>query len=79
MAKPDSTQPRGHAPNTRNKAAPTAYLPDRFLTVKDVPEPHPTKTLLRINGAWLKKAGFIAQTRVRVRVMPGCLVITAQD
>jgi toxic protein SymE len=32
---------------------------------------------LRLNGSWLEEAGFSTGTKIDVRVMPGCLVITA--
>jgi hypothetical protein len=33
---------------------------------------------VRLRGLWLEQAGFTAQTRVRVRVLDGMLVITAE-
>lgn len=33
---------------------------------------------LNLKGRWLEECGFATDTPVRVRVMPGCLVITAQ-
>lgn len=80
MAKPDHTQDRPPAANGNHYRTPaTGNVPDRFLTVADIPEPKPNKTAIRLRGKWLQQAGFLAQTRVRVRVMPGCLVITVQD
>ncbi|MEW5561629.1 SymE family type I addiction module toxin [Enterobacter asburiae] len=32
---------------------------------------------LRLNGTWMEEAGFTTGTKLDVRVMPGCLVITA--
>lgn len=32
---------------------------------------------LRLNGRWMEEAGFTTGTKIDVRVMPGCLVITA--
>lgn len=31
---------------------------------------------IRMQGKWLEQAGFTIHTRVRVRVMKGCLVLT---
>lgn len=39
-------------------------------------EPAPTITL---KGYWLEDAGFETGTPLKVRVMPGCLVLTAQE
>ncbi len=33
----------------------------------------------RNNGLWLEQAGFDIKTPARVRVMPGCLVVTAEE
>ncbi|ROS26554.1 SymE family type I addiction module toxin [Raoultella terrigena] len=33
---------------------------------------------LRLNGTWMEEAGFATGTKLDVRVMPGCLVITAR-
>lgn len=34
---------------------------------------------LHLKGNWLKEAGFETGTPLKVRVMPGCLVLTAQE
>lgn len=34
---------------------------------------------LQMRGDWLAAAGFDIQTPVRVRVMPGCLVVTIDE
>lgn len=31
---------------------------------------------IRMQGKWLEQAGFTIHTRVRIRVMKGCLVLT---
>jgi hypothetical protein len=49
---------------------------ERFLTVALYPEPHPRLPWIRLRGLWLEEAGFTPRTRVRVRIMRGCLVIT---
>ena len=52
---------------------------ERFLTVQVNPEFYPRQTpWLRLRGNWLSDAGFTPQTRIKVRVMHGCLVITKQ-
>jgi toxic protein SymE len=62
---------------------------ERLLTVGILPEVRlqagfdldrrPPKPWVRLHGLWLREAGFMPQSRVRVRVMPGCLVITAEQ
>ena len=49
---------------------------ERFLTVSIYPESIPRLPWIRLRGLWLEQAGFVPQTRIRVRVMRGCLVIT---
>lgn len=34
---------------------------------------------LQMKGLWLERAGFASDTAVKVRVMEGCLVITAEE
>ncbi len=34
---------------------------------------------LQMKGVWLEQAGFDIKTPVKVRVMPGCLVVTAEE
>lgn len=50
---------------------------ERFLTVSLYPEAQPRLPWIRLRGRWLEAAGFVPRTRIRVRVMWGCLVITA--
>lgn len=47
--------------------------------IKDKP-PSPAKPVpwIRLRGLWLRQAGFEVSEIVKVRVMKGCLVITAQ-
>lgn len=33
---------------------------------------------IKLRGLWLQQAGFEVNDRVRIRVMQGCLVITAE-
>lgn len=51
---------------------------ERFLTVQLVPEAKPKIPWIRLRGLWLQQAGFTPQSRIRVRVMNGCLVITRE-
>lgn len=53
-------------------------MQERFLTVALYPEPNPHVPWIRLRGLWLRQAGFTPKSRVRVRVMPGCLVITKE-
>lgn len=57
------------APANKNKQV-------RFLTVSRFPKPRAEIPWIRLNGFWLKQAGFTIRTKVKVRVMDGCLVIT---
>jgi Toxin SymE, type I toxin-antitoxin system len=57
----------------------TEIKPQRFLTVQLAPESWPRETpWIRLRGKWLAAAGFPLQTRIKVRVMKGCLVITPE-
>jgi toxic protein SymE len=67
---------RNDTPNA--PAAKGDFKPDRFLTVQLVPEPRPRIPWIRLRGLWLAQAGFTPQSRIRVRVMNGCLVITPE-
>ena len=49
---------------------------DRFLTVQLYPAVNPKIPWIRLRGLWLLQAGFTPQTRIRVRIMNDCLVIT---
>ncbi|GLR10912.1 endoribonuclease SymE [Mixta theicola] len=40
---------------------------------------HNRATSITLKGAWLDDAGFETGTPLRVRVMPGCLILTAQE
>lgn len=51
---------------------------ERFLTVSFYPEAKPRVPWIRLRGLWLQQAGFTPQSRIRVRVMTGCLVITKE-
>ncbi len=64
--------------HTQDIATPDGVYKDRLLTVSLYPEPRPRLPWIRLCGLWLQQAGFEPQSRVRVRVMQGCLVITAE-
>jgi toxic protein SymE len=51
---------------------------ERRLTVSLYPQPTPTVPWIRLCGLWLAQAGFTPQSRVLVRVMHGCLVLTLE-
>jgi hypothetical protein len=51
---------------------------ERFLTVSLYPEAQPKIPWIRLRGLWLQQAGFTPQSRIRVRVMTDCLVITRE-
>ena len=51
---------------------------ERLLTVSIYPEAKPHVPWIRLRGLWLQQAGFTPQSRIRVRVMVGCLVITKE-
>ena len=48
---------------------------ERFLTVTDLHTPRDTP-FLRVAGKWLAQAGFPVDTKVKIKVVKGCLVIT---
>ncbi|WP_461482613.1 SymE family type I addiction module toxin [Porticoccus sp.] len=39
---------------------------------------NPSVPWIQLKGKWLEKAGFAIDTLIKVRVMNGCLVLTAQ-
>lgn len=45
---------------------------ERYLTVSYISHKIP---YIRLQGNWLKEAGFVIQAKIRVRVMKECLVI----
>jgi len=52
---------------------------ERFLTVLLCPQPRPKLPWIRLCGLWLLDAGFRPKSRVKVRVMKDCLVITCEE
>ena len=68
MAKPD---------NTRNNPKPSNQThQERSATVGRCPDNPPRTPWIRLRGLWLEQAGFSPKTKVRIRVMTDCLVIT---
>ncbi|MFC0075291.1 SymE family type I addiction module toxin [Samsonia erythrinae] len=54
--------------------------PERYLRVGYRPNKGDISTpAINISGKWLDEAGFTTGLPLKLRVMPGCLVITAQD
>jgi hypothetical protein len=51
---------------------------ERILTVSLYPEAWPHVPWIRLRGMWLQEAGFTPHSRVRVRVMKDCLIITKE-
>jgi len=53
----------------------------RTYTVGYVRDPRTFERLpaVTLKGNWLAEAGFITGTSVDVRVMPGCLILTARE
>ena len=53
-------------------------------TIKDKHHTHFDRTVyttvpwINIQGQWLKQAGFVIHTPIKVRVMHGCLVLTVE-
>ena len=60
------------------KAADVSIKQERLLTFQLYPQQRPRLPWIRLRGLWLQQAGFVPQSRVRVRVMHGCLVITTE-
>jgi toxic protein SymE len=69
-----------------NKAEPkvlrnmtVSYVRTRHIDPATLRTTHYTcRASLRLNGTWMEEAGFTTGTKLDVRVMPGCLVITAR-
>lgn len=55
-----------------------SYARTRHIDPSTLRTTHYTcRASLRLNGRWMEEAGFTTGTKLDVRVMPGCLVITA--
>ena len=53
-------------------------FPERSATVANLIEKKTHYPWIRLRGLWLAKAGFTPETKVRIRVMTDCLVITKE-
>ncbi|MDX5631076.1 MULTISPECIES: SymE family type I addiction module toxin [unclassified Brenneria] len=54
--------------------------PERYQRVGYRPNRGDTSTpAINISGKWLQEAGFSTGQPLKLRVMPGCIVITVQD
>ncbi|RLM18181.1 hypothetical protein BIY29_18610 [Brenneria alni] len=54
--------------------------PERYQRVGYRPNKGDTSTpAINISGKWLQEAGFSTGQPLKLRVMPGCIVITVQD
>jgi len=47
--------------------------------LKQAPQERTTIGQILLKGSWLVKAGFSVDSPVKVRVMEGCLVVTAES
>jgi hypothetical protein len=52
---------------------------ERILTVGFYQSQNLSIPLIRIKGKWLLNAGFMPKMRVRVSIVPGCLIILPDD
>jgi toxic protein SymE len=63
--------------HTRDLRTPTTDDPVQRLTVSFYQDDNPDTLWIKLYGAGLKQAGFAPQSCVRIRIMPGCLLITS--
>jgi toxic protein SymE len=63
--------------HTRDLRTSTTDDPVQRLTVSFYQDDNPEALWIKLCGADLKQAGFVAQSSVRIRIMPGCLLITS--
>ncbi|GAB2932778.1 hypothetical protein GCM10011328_34980 [Hafnia psychrotolerans] len=73
MAEPDS---KSEVVTTEVPELKTRRYTGGYILDWQTHEPEPTITP---KGYWLEDAGFETGTPLKVRVMPGCLVLTAQE
>jgi len=74
----DRSLPRKAEPKVlRNMTV--SYVRTRHIDPATLRTTHYTcRSSLRLNGRWMEEAGFTTGTKLDVRVMPGCLVITTR-
>ncbi|WJY16918.1 SymE family type I addiction module toxin [Pectobacteriaceae bacterium CE90] len=73
MAKQDSKSEvvTTEAPELKTRSYTVGYIRDW--------KTHNKATSITLKGSWLDDAGFKTGTPLKVRVMPGCLVLTAEE
>ena len=64
---------------TTPRKPPAKIKAERFVTVSLYPEANPTTPFIRLRGLWLRQAGFNVQTRVRIQVKQGRLILTPES
>ncbi|MDE9430569.1 SymE family type I addiction module toxin [Xenorhabdus bovienii] len=69
--------------NTHSNAGTCIYKisqPERYQKVVYRPKGlNRTTPAINLSGNWLSEAGFSVNNPLKIRVMPGCLIITAQN
>ncbi|MCT4713112.1 SymE family type I addiction module toxin [Enterobacteriaceae bacterium H11S18] len=70
-----------HATNLEVVTTEVPELKNRRYTVGHIRDwrTHEPATSITLKGNWLNDAGFVTGTPLKIRVMPGCLVLTAQE
>ncbi|MGB7195216.1 MAG: hypothetical protein WBD81_17305 [Collimonas pratensis] len=63
--------------HTRDLRTPTTDDPVQGLTVSFYQEQNPDIFWIRLCGADVVRTGFTPDSRLRVRIMAGCLIITS--
>ncbi|AHK18499.1 hypothetical protein BF17_03440 [Yersinia similis] len=69
--------------NTHSKPRTTIYKisqPERYSQVGyRINKSTPNTPAINLSGKWLREAGFNTGQSLKLRIMPGCIVITVQD
>ena len=74
----DCSLPRKNEPKELRHMT-VSYVRTRHIDPATLRTTHYTcRASLRLNGRWIEEAGFTTGTKIDVRVMPGCLVITTR-
>ncbi|HWW99883.1 hypothetical protein [Collimonas sp.] len=63
--------------HTRDLRTPTTDDPAQRLTVSFYQEQNPDVFWIRLCGVGVARTGFTPDSLLRVRIMPGCLIITS--